>query len=244
MNMLRLVAGLILLAALPGVATSNSIMKTEEPMMDHIILAVPDVAAAKQELKHALGVDAEFGGKHPGLGTENALLSLGGRQYLEILGPQADIEQPVGLGEVFANWEASDIPAFAVAAADLNRIKVQAEEAGIQTTDISDGSRRTRDGTLLQWRGMFLISEIYKGLVPFYIDWGDTPHPGETSPQGAILKNMVVTHPQPEGLRAIYHELGIDIEVQYSNRAGIIIEIEGISDDIILHGSGGGLGLE
>lgn len=220
-----------------------SVTRVNEDIVDHVILAVPDLAAGQHALTEALGIKASVGGKHPGLGTANSLLSLGGRQYLEILGPQDDLEELPAFAAGIAAQEKSNIPTYAVAAEDLELIKARAEAAGIATSEINAGSRRTPDGVLLKWKGLYLFSEKYKGLVPFYIDWDDTPHPGETSPQGATLKSMTVVHPDPEGLREIYHQLGIQVEVRYGNYPAITLEIEGEAGTITLLGAGEGLSL-
>lgn len=63
-------------------------------MLDHIVYAVPDVSAAVQNLTIRLGVAPIMGGKHQGLGTHNALLSLSEMAYLEIIGPDPDQPTP------------------------------------------------------------------------------------------------------------------------------------------------------
>src|SRR5471030_1014335 len=60
--------------------------------IDHLVYATPDVDKTVEALGKLLGVKAAPGGRHPGRGTRNALIGLGPRCYLEIVGP--DLEQP------------------------------------------------------------------------------------------------------------------------------------------------------
>lgn len=60
-------------------------------------------------------------------------------------------------------------------------------------------SRRRPDGVLLSWRLAF-APDGWDGLVPFRIDWGDTPHPSATAARGARLVSFTGTHPDPEGV--------------------------------------------
>lgn len=210
-------------------------------MIDHLVYAAPDLRAASDPIAKQLGVAPTSGGKHPNRGTMNALLALGGRQYLEIIAPDPTLDDLPRTAAKIAALDAPEIVTFATENSDLETIETKAKELGLRTSGIRPGSRRTPRGDLLQWRSMMVVSETYGGLLPFFIDWRETAHPGKSSAQGARLVKMVVTHPKPDGLRAFYDAFEIEVPVVYGNRPAIIVEIEAGGKTVVLQGSGRGL---
>ncbi|MEZ7125980.1 VOC family protein [Nonomuraea sp. AD125B] len=78
--------------------------------LDHLVYATPDLDATVAELERRLGVRAAVGGRHPGLGTRNRLIGLGGRSYLEVIGPDPEQEEPAGPRPFLINWGAARHP--------------------------------------------------------------------------------------------------------------------------------------
>lgn len=149
-------------------------------VLDHIVLAGPDLAALIDQVERTTGVRAAPGGRHPG-GTANALIACTRdgarvRQYLELIGPDAEAGFTAADVARFgiAGLTAPRIASIAIATDDLEATIERARAAGIPYGDPEPLSRRTPDGQELAWRLGLPADEAHP---PFLIDWGATPHP-------------------------------------------------------------------
>jgi hypothetical protein len=182
--------------------------------LDHLVLAVPDLAAGIEHVHGLLGVRATPGGRHFGEGTRNALLSMGRGSYLEILGP--DPEQAAPPAPRWLGVDAAAVPrltAWAARGADLEALVRRARSSGVPLGNVSAGSRTRPDGAVLSWKFTDPRVLLFGGVVPFFIDWRESPHPSETAAAGAELVGLSAEHPEPESVRAALRVLGISLPV-------------------------------
>lgn len=182
--------------------------------VDHLIYGAPDLDAAIDDLQWRLGVRAAPGGRHPGQGTRNAVLALGATTYLEILGPDPDQpgpDRPRWLG--IDALEAPRLVAWAARGSDLRSLVADARRHGIELGSVMSGSRERPDGTVLAWELTDPRQVVAGGVVPFYIDWGRSPHPARSAPSGLELVHLRAEHPGPRGVRTILEQLGLDLPV-------------------------------
>ena len=121
--------------------------------LDHFMYAVADLDEGMAWAEEAFGVAPAFGGSHEGLGTRNALLSLGDT-YLEIIAPDPaqSVESQMVTG--MAAMSAGGLVTWA-AQGDLVVTKGLLEEAGIPSVGPVETRRRTADGGLLVWDLLF-----------------------------------------------------------------------------------------
>jgi hypothetical protein len=181
--------------------------------LDHLVYGVPNLNQGIQVVEARTGVRARLGGQHPGRGTHNALLSLGGQQYLEIIA--IDPEQADAAGLLFPELRTIAQPrliAWAVAVDNLTEVATRAAAAEIEAVGPLEGSRVQADGRLLAWRTLRLISPSLPGL-PFFIEWGGATHPSQTSPSGCRLVCFQIEHTVPEALRHAFAKLNVPTSV-------------------------------
>jgi Glyoxalase-like domain len=187
--------------------------------MDHLVFGVPDLARGIERVELGTGVRARFGGRHPGRGTHNALLSLGGRQYLEIIA--LDPEQAEAPGLLYPELKSLSEPrliAWAVAVESVADIARRVGAANIESIGPLEGSRVQADGSLLTWKTLRIAGPSVEGL-PFFIEWQKgAPHPSQTSPSGCRLTSFEIDHTDPEETRRILKSLGAEATINLGSR--------------------------
>jgi catechol 2,3-dioxygenase-like lactoylglutathione lyase family enzyme len=179
--------------------------------LDHVIIGCSDLDGGIRFVEGHLGVRAAFGGVHPGLGTANALLSLGDRHYLEIMGPDPNAKDlaPEYAAEV-AQLKALTSPrlvGWAVHRDDLDQFAQRLSVEGVATDGPTAGSRRRPDGKTLRWKTLALKSDP-DNLLPFFIEWESSSiHPSQDAPAGCRIDSFAVAHPEPDAFRAQLKQL-------------------------------------
>jgi hypothetical protein len=182
-------------------------------VLDHLVYHAPDLDEAVADLEARLGVRPAAGGRHPGRGTRNALLALGDRAYLEVLAPDPDQPPPERSPSA---WSIGPQPRLATWAVRTPVIEMQAALAlgrGVDLGAVVDMSRERPDGALLRWR-LTAARMLVDGLVPFLIDWGDSPHPSESAPDGCTLVELWGEHPEPARVGLALDAAGVSLRVE------------------------------
>ena len=193
--------------------------------VDHLLLGVSDLEAGMKWFEEKTGIRPAVGGSHPGRGTRNALVSLGGRHYLEIIAP--DPAQP----EVKDGWvtelrklTAPRLVGWAVASPNLEATLARLDAEKVSHSPATPGARKRPDGRELSWRTVGVESDL--GVIPFFIDWGTSAHPSTDAPAGARLVSLKFRSPKPAALRGELFRLGIAAEVKPNPTPGLDAQIE------------------
>jgi hypothetical protein len=192
--------------------------------VDHLVYATPDLDASIRDLESLLGVLASVGGRHLGCGTRNALIAIGDRAYLEVIGPDPD--QPTPNGPRWFDIDAIDQPrlvTWAAHATDLDRFVAT---TGVPLGAVADGSRLREDGVTLSWRLTNPDVMLGDGVVPFFIDWGMSPHPSATATHGPRLTDLRGEHPAPDDTRALLAQLDIPLAITTASRPALVATLQ------------------
>jgi hypothetical protein len=202
--------------------------------LDHFMLAAPDLEAATADFERRAGVKPTEGGRHPGQGSRNVLAALGGRCYLEIIGPNLAQKRTNNFGEVLSRLAAPVLLKYAVQTSDIDATHKRAVELGLWPLASSGArasgpfamSRAVPGGGLLTWRLLLLGSDKYDGCVPFFIQWDSEPHPSQTAAAGCTLAKFSVEHPDAAGLTQLYFGLDVAVDVVASTRPALRLAID------------------
>ncbi len=199
--------------------------------LDHILLGCADLEAGIAYVEQSTGVRAMIGGVHPGRGTKNAVLSLGPREYLEIIAPDPNHSRLSPENAKFVDHlKAFRTPApfeWAAHVDDIEALAGRLQAAGIKFEGPTEGSRNRPDGRKLHWKTLGLRND-FGGLLPFFIEWGkDSVHPSVDSPKGCRLESFVVMSNEPTELTGVLSQVGLSVPVQKAEKPRLRVRIAG-----------------
>lgn len=200
-------------------------MEASKPRLDHLLWAVPDLAQGIDEMARQTGVRACLGGRHPGVGTHNALLDLGAEGYLEIIAPDPTQDALSGLGRHLESLHEPRLITWAVRTWDIAAIERRARAAGLVPEGIVAMSRQRPDGRQLAWRILELGGHDEGGLIPFFIEWQGDEHPSHDAPGGCRLEDFVLEPPVPSKIHELLAVLGLAVEVRRGSRPRLLASL-------------------
>jgi hypothetical protein len=217
------------LAVTAGAALAPSISWAAEDvpvLLDHILLGCSDLDRGISFVQERIGARAAFGGVHPGRGTQNALLSLGTRRYLEIIAPdpkQSGVQQ----FSVITQLKEPRLIGWAAHPRDIQSLAKKLAQSGFQADGPTPGSRKRPDGRMLHWSTLTLRDND-QGLLPFFIEWSaDSPHPSEDAPKGCSLVHFQAVTPDLGNLSKMTALLGIDLSISRGEKPLLIATVAG-----------------
>lgn len=191
--------------------------------VDHLLYGSPDLELGVAEIERLTGVRPRYGGQHLGLGTRNALVSLGAGTYLEVIAPDpsqvgVELAPPYGIGSL----ETPALRAWAAAPDEIETAARAARAAGIDYGEVTAHSRKAPDGEDVRWR-MATRATREEGLaiLPFLIDWGATAHPSERGPGGVRLVEFRVFATNPDETLRQLRAIGAEVPVSAAETPGL-----------------------
>ncbi len=202
--------------------------------LDHVLLAVPDLAAAAAAIHRDHGLTARDGGRHPGAGTANLIVPLGG-PYLELIAvadPGEASGSPLGRAVAAAATGGPRLMAWCVAPGDL---AAAARSRGLAP---APGERVRPDGSVVRWRLAGLDRALADPALPFLIGWDDpAAHPGR-GPAGpaAGVRGITVGARDPAAVGAWCAGLDVALEVVPGDPGPRRVIVEAAGGDLVIEG--------
>ena len=199
--------------------------------LDHLLLGCSDLDAGIAFVEQRTGVKSAIGGVHPGRGTRNALLSLGERRYLEIIGPdpkQTEVE-PYSLDLVnkIKSLKSPQLVDWAAHVSDMTGYAKHLRATGFKIVGPHPGQRKRPDGQTLHWKALGL-QENMNGLLPFFIEWSaDSIHPSKDAPSGCSLESFALEDKDPQALKLLLQQLELAADVRKGEKPRLVANIKG-----------------
>jgi hypothetical protein len=207
----------------------DSMFADQTSVVDHLVLGISDLDHGIEWAEKNLGIRPAIGGIHPGVGTRNALLSLGHKKYLEIIAPDPN-QSEFKFHLDMRKFTEPRLITWGAATNDIELIAKKAKAESFELIGPRDGSRTRPDGKILKWKTLVIEKTFGDDQIeplPFFIQWSaDSLHPSEDSPKGCELVSFEIEHPKAGELTEAFKKLGIDIKVKEAKSIRIIANLK------------------
>lgn len=173
--------------------------------LDHLVITAPSVETGIHYVQQTLGVGMERGGRHPRMGTHNALLRLGDDVYLEVIAVDPGAPPPER-----PRWFELDRPGRPRLAGWVARTDDIARVHGRLGNAL--GTLETMSRGDLTWQITIPDdgSLPFGGAAPMLIQWAPGPRPaGRLSDSGCSLVRFERFHPQADAVNVILEQVGL-----------------------------------
>lgn len=201
-------------------------MENSDPVLDHVGLWCTELEASAKRFEDLTGIASVTGGRHHGQGTWNRLAGAGEGLYVELLArdPAQSVRGP--LAEAAEGLPDLAPCLIAYRADDLEGLATRALKAGFTTPGPFAMQRQNAAGETLAWRILFVRHRDHP-LLPFFIDWQDTPHPSQALGSGVSVSDIWLETRVPDPLARSLEGLGVKIATRYGEDNRLHMTLEG-----------------
>jgi catechol 2,3-dioxygenase-like lactoylglutathione lyase family enzyme len=201
-------------------------------LVDHVVLGVPDIQKGLDYVESLTGL-RPFAGEVSAGATRSfvsARLNLGGKQFLEVVGPNPTFEgEPDGIGARAAALPGPRLVFWVMGVRDLGAYLRDAVRAGYPFND----TNHVRNGGY-EYR-MGAIDAEAAPHIPSVIEWKSRDDGEELAATvGSRIVDFTVHHPEAQKVQKVYDALGIGMLVRHGDEPRLRLVLETPTDDVIL----------
>lgn len=191
-------------------------------VVDHLVLGVADMDRGTSWLEERTSLKPLIINRSPRSVTWNALLSLGNRQYLEIVAP-GPAQPDGGYRNDLHSLSEPRLLTWAAVTDDITALAVTISEAGFRVSGPRGGNSVMPSGATYPWR-MLRVSNDFavNGIDPFpyFIEWvPEYGHPAREMPIGCRLEAFQIEHPDADVLRETLQMFDVDAPIERAANA-------------------------
>ncbi len=205
--------------------------------LDHIMVGASDLDAGVAWFEQLTGVRPVFAGNPVGranngaarAGVRNATVSIGPRQYLEVIAP--DPAEPNGAARILPLLQSSQTPrpfAWGAKLENVDDLRRNMQVGGLSYDPPTTGSRTRPNGRVVEWVNLYPVNfpNHLPSVLPFFIQWSsNSVHPSADSPGGCTLASLRFESPIAESAADLFRRLGLRADVRSGPQSRILVTL-------------------